>query len=93
MTRSLQTNHNIPKSDQEASLKLWDIRKANEPVWAWRDASLTNYKMESNVTLSANERIVIAGSGPGSKGDFAFLHAYDTKTGHLICKEKILPVN
>jgi hypothetical protein len=68
--------------DYSASLKLWDIRKSSEPVWAWRHASLVNLNTQSNVTLSSNERIVLTGSSVRKGlGHYSLLMGFDTLTG------------
>ena len=81
-------------SDYQASLKLWDIRNTQQPTKAWKDASLCNLGGDTNVSLSANERILLTGSSVRKgRGQYALLHAYDTLTGDNLCKEAVLPAD
>ena len=92
VSRSNQMENKEMKSDYQASLKLWDIRNTKSPVKAWRDASLCNFGGNTNVSLSANERVILTGSSVRKgRGQYAFLHMYDTLTGESMGKEAVLP--
>ena len=92
LSRSNQIDNKDMVSDYQASLKLWDIRNTSQPVRAWKDASLCNFGSNTNISLSANERVVLTGSSVRKgRGQYAYLHMYDTLTGDLIGKEAVLP--
>lgn len=79
-------------TDSQASLKIWDIRNTAQPVKAWGDASLCNFGADTNVALSANQRILVTGSSVRKgRGHYALLHAYDTLSGDTVAKEAVLP--
>ena len=42
VTRSMKGKSQPDLSDLEASLKLWDIRKTKDPIFAWKEGSLVN---------------------------------------------------
>mmetsp|Transcript_2118 Transcript_2118/g.3178 ORF Transcript_2118/g.3178 Transcript_2118/m.3178 type:complete len:80 (-) Transcript_2118:51-290(-) len=42
VTRSLKGDKKDDESKTDASLKLWDVRKPKEPVFAWTEGSLIN---------------------------------------------------
>jgi WD40 repeat protein len=64
------------------TMKLWDLRKATQPIFTWND--LTNYKNKTNITCSPDEKFVLTGTSVKTGHGFGHVVAFDVKTGGLV---------
>ncbi len=82
VSRSIKDGTKDDASEELGSLKLWDIRKPKQFVHSFTQGSLVNMFSQSNVALSASERIALVGSTCRKKSEEqAMLHAFDLRTG------------
>jgi WD repeat-containing protein 70 len=78
------------------TLKLWDIRKPQSPIYAWDE--LVNMQAKTGITISPNEKVLVTGTSVRKGFGYGFMVAVNTMTGERISetpisKDSVVTVN
>jgi WD repeat-containing protein 70 len=63
------------------TMKLWDIRKRETPIFTWKD--LTNLSSKTAICISPNETMVLTGTSVRKGFGYGHIMAYDVASGLL----------
>jgi WD repeat-containing protein 70 len=73
------------------TLKFWDWRFTSEPIQVWND--LLNFSSHTNVAISPNEKIIVAGDSVKRGMGNGCLHFFNAESFEKICQIGISEAN